>query len=334
MKSNSSRSLFLLLLCISLNVLAGCVTVEMSDASLLSEPTVIVLNQQPTSTSMEATAQPTASVNQVIPPTSVGSFEEEVEDTNSSKFASERRVVSGDSYLSNFYERPFTSQTMDYLPAVDIQYGYISTDNNYFIYTIVLAGVDTNTHTLLGSYGVEMDIDADGRGDYSIWVKDPVSTSWTSENVRIFKDTNNDVGGKDKYTSDAPSFGDGYDLEIPNTSEKAVFARILPDNSSAVQIAVSQGMVENPSEFLWGLWADNGIQDPRQFDYDDHYTYKDAGSPIVGNRYYPLRVVHSCDNTCRRPYGFSPDHRIPNMCWSGGAVLPTSTASILPTPTH
>ncbi|MHB8807921.1 MAG: hypothetical protein ACYC59_10125 [Anaerolineaceae bacterium] len=325
------KKVLLLVIGMCLLALPACITVEMNGTESASNPTAVVLNGDGQVQSANATQEPTADGR--VLPTDPEYIEGEVEDTDSSKFASEKRVVSGDSYRSNFFERPFTSETMEYLPAIDIQYGYISSDDNFFIYTIVLASVDYTTNTLVGSYGVEMDIDADGRGEYSIWVKDPVSTTWTSENVRIFKDTNGDVGGKDKYTSDAPSSGDGYDQELPNTNAEAAFARVVPDYPTIVQIAVHRALVENPTEFLWGVWADNGLQNPGQFDYDDHYTYKDAGSPISGNQYYPLAAVHSCDNTCRRSYGFYPGYRIPNMCWSGGPVLtPTPGLTIIKFP--
>ena len=221
------KKVLLLVIGICLFALPACITVEMNGTESASNPTAVVLNGDGQVQSANATQEPTADGR--VLPTDPEYIEGEVEDTDSSKFASEKRVVSGDSYRSNFFERPFTSETMEYLPAIDIQYGYISSDDNFFIYTIVLASVDYTTNTLVGSYGVEMDIDADGRGEYSIWVKDPVSTTWTSENVRIFKDTNGDVGGKDKYTSDAPSSGDGYDQELPNTNAEAAFARVVPD---------------------------------------------------------------------------------------------------------
>ncbi len=323
------KNVLLLNIMICLLALSACVTIEMNGSGSDSKPTAVVLNGE----DQTADATQESTVDGRVLPTDPQYIEGEVEDTNSSKFASEKRVVSGDSYLSNFFERPFTRESMEYLPNVDIQYGYISSDDNFFIYTIVLAGVDPTTNALVGSYGVEMDIDADGRGDYSVWVKDPVSTTWTSENVRIFKDSNGDVGGKDKYISDAPSSGNGYDQELPNTNAETAFARVVPDYPAIVQIAVHRALVENPVEFLWGVWADNGLQNPGQFDYDDHYTYKDAGSPISGNQYYPLDAVHSCDNTCRRSYGFYPGYRIPNMCWSGGPVLtPTPGFYILKYP--
>ena len=300
----------------SMAALPACITIEMNGSDEQMEPTAIVLSVQEQVT--DETPEPTQDTR--ILPSDPEYIEGEVEDVNSSKFASEKRVVAGDSYLSNFFERPFTAETMEYLPDIDIQYGYISSDENFFIYTIVLAGVNMQTNTLVGNYGVEMDIDADGRGDYSFWIQNPTSTEWTAENVRIFNDTNSDVGGTDKYTSDT-SHGNGYDLELANTNAEAAFARVLPDYPAIVQIAVHRRLVEEPEEFLWGVWADNGLQNPGLFDYDDHYTYEQAGSPISGNVNYPLAQVHSCDNTCRRPYGFYPGYRIPNMCWSGGPDL-------------
>ena len=313
MKRKILKKIFSICIGLFLLTFSACITIEMSGSS---EPTEVQLNNGET---VSSTLTPT--LDSRVLPSEPKYIEGEIEDANSSKSASDKRVLSGDSYLANFYERPFTSQVMEYQPNIDIQYGYISSDENFYIFTIVLTGVDPTTGTLVGSYGVEMDIDADGRGEYSIWVKDPVSTSWTAENVQIFKDNNGDVGGKDKNTSDAPSSGDGYELEIPNTNAEAAFARILPDYPAIVQIAVHRALVENPVEFLWGVWADAGLQNPGLIDYDDHFTYKDAGSPISGNQYYPLKAVYSCDNTCRRPYGFYPDYRISNMCWSGGPVL-------------
>lgn len=304
------------LLFISMAMLPACVTIDMGDSGVKKEPTVVILAND--AQTMD-TPQPTLDTR--VLPSDPEYIEGEVEDVNSSRSAGDKRVLSGDSYLANFFERPFTADEMRYLPEVDIQYGYISSDDNYYIFTIVLSGVNRDSKTLVGNYGVELDIDVDGRGDYSIWVKDPVVSAWTSENVRVFRDSNNDIGGKDAYTSDAPSQGDGYDQELPNTNVEAAFARIVPDYPAIVQIAVHKKMVDYPLEFLWGVWADAGLQDPRQFDYDDRYTYRQAGSPIYGNKYYPLATVHSCDNTCRRPYGFYPTYRIPNMCWSGGPAL-------------
>jgi hypothetical protein len=245
------------------------------------------------------------------------SIEGSVEDADSSKHASEKRVLSGDSYRANFFERPFTATSMNYLPDVDILNGFISTDSEYLYFIIELAGSNPNGG-LQASYGMELDTDKDGRGNYSIWALNPVGTNWSTNAVTILYDSNHTVGGKDANIADSSIYlGDGYETTIPNNGVKQAWVRISPTSASTVQIAVPRSIIGNPAEFLWGVWADNGLKNPNLFDYDDHYTYKDAGSPISGNQYYPLKLVPAIDNTCRRPYGFSPGYRISNMCWSG-----------------
>jgi hypothetical protein len=256
------------------------------------------------------------------------SIEGQVEDADSSKHASEKRVLSGDSYKANFFERPFTATSMNYLPDVDIRNGYISTDGEYLYFIIELAGSNPNGG-LQASYGVELDTDKDGRGNYSVWALNPVGTTWSTNAVTILKDNNRTVGGKDAYIADSSIYlGDGYETIIPNNGAKQAWVRISPTTASTVQIAVPRIIIGSPKEFLWGVWADNGPRNPNLFDYDDHYTYKDAGSPISGNQYYPLQQVAAIDNTCRRPYGFGPGYRIPNMCWSGAV---TSATPFVPT---
>jgi len=257
------------------------------------------------------------------------SIEGSIEDANSSKHASEKRVLSGDSYKANFFERPFVANSMDYLPDVDILNGYISTDSQFLYFIIELAGTNQETGSMAASYGVELDTDKDGRGDYSIWTLNPVGTNWANNNVTLLRDGNHTVGGKDPYIADGTIYlGDGYETILPNTGPEQAWARISPTSTATVQIAIPRNVIGNPSEFLWGVWADNGPKNPNLFDYDDHFTYKDAGSPISGNQYYPLKQVAAIDNTCRRPYGFWPGYRIPNMCWSGAV---TTATPIIPT---
>jgi hypothetical protein len=256
-----------------------------------------------------------------------------VPDTDSSKFASEKRVVSGDSYQGNFFERPFTAQSMDYLPDVDIINGYISSDPNYYYFTIELHGVNTQTGVMVASYGVELDTDKDGRGDYSVWALNPTSTTWATNDVTVRQDRNGDVGGKDANIADPTiSFGDGYETILPNDGAQQSWARIDPNSPNIVEIAVNRSMIGSPMEFLWGVWADNGPKNPGMFDYDDHISYHDAGSPISGNQYYPLKKVAAIDNTCRRTYGFSVSYRIANMCFSAPPPSPTGVPGPTPIP--
>ena len=312
---------------ITFNLLLSACSVTIDLGSAKTAPTQFTLPTAIDVSAGQAAPQP----NQQQPSTGIQvtanvpggplSIEGSIEDANSSKHASEKRVLSGDSYRSNFYERPFTATSMDFLPDVDILYGYISTDPQYLYFVIQLAGTNKDTGTMVADYGVELDTDKNGRGDYSIWARNPTDINWTTNNVTILHDANRTVGGKDPNIADDPIFlGDGYETVIPNTGPEQAWVRVSLTDDKIVQIAVPRSIIGNPSEFLWGVWADNGPKNPNLFDYDDHFTYKDAGSPISGNQYYPLKQVAAIDNTCRRPYGFNPGYRIPNMCWSATPV--------------
>lgn len=324
MKIRFGKSPFLMIILFTLPlIVAGCNITITTGSEPQKMPTAInvtTVNQAPAAPASTQTLNP----NMPGEPMTV---EEQIPDTDSSKFASEKRVVSGDSYKANFFERPFTATAMDYLPDVDIINGYISSDEKFFYFTIELTGTNKENGGMTASYGVELDTDKDGRGNYSIWALNPAGTTWTINNVTVLKDNNHSVGGKDAYIADTSLFlGDGYETLIPNNGAEAAWVRVNLAQSTMVQIAVHRNLIGNPSEFLWGVWADNGPKNPNLFDYDDHFTYQDAGSPISGNQYYPLKQVPAIDNTCRRTYGFSVSYRIPNMCWSGGA--PASTQNV------
>jgi hypothetical protein len=97
--------------------------------------------------------------------------------------------------------------------------------------------------------------------------------------------------------------------------DKAAFARLDPDDPISVQIAVSRNLLEDPAEFLWGAWADNGLKNAAMFDYNDTMKPSEAGSPINTDEDYPLNALYNLDNTCRLPYGFNQiGVFIPGMC--------------------
>ena len=65
---------------------------------------------------------------------------------------------------------------------------------------------------LPGQYGVELDLDRDGRGEWLIRVAAPGSTDWSRQGVQAWTETNGDVGGVAIMTADSkPRGGDGYD---------------------------------------------------------------------------------------------------------------------------
>jgi hypothetical protein len=110
--------------------------------------------------------------------------------------------------------------------------------------------------------------------------------------------------------------GDGYETSVDLGGDKAAYARISPEDPSAVQISVSKALMDNPESFLWGAWADKDIKDPSRFDYNDAFGPGEAGSPIKPSLDYPVKALHSMDNTCRLPFGAITATGIPGMCKS------------------
>ncbi len=323
---NQSNILKAASLLLALFFTAGCITITTGEASQPAAQQQVVINPTAvlvttvTPLELPPTQEPTMTPDPRIFPGEPQSVEGEVKDADTGGVAAQKRAISGDSYLDNFYERPFTQTSMEYLPDIDILGGVISSDTQFFYFTIVLTGTNAQTNTLIADYGVELDTDTDGRGEYSVWVSAPSSKTWSTDGVRVLRDGNGDIGGKNVYESDAPYQTTGYESTVDNTGLKAAWARLHPENDATVQIAVHRDLVGNPVEMLWGLWADNGLKNPGLFDYNDTYTLSQAGSPYSNYPQYPVKVVHSCDNTCRQPWGFNPTYRIPNICWSGGPV--------------
>lgn len=99
---------------------------------------------------------------------------------------------------------------MEYRAYLDITRAEISSSGAWFYVTINLEGTapaDASPH-----YGVEIDSDKDGRGDWLIYAASPHSSDWTAVGVRARRDSNNDVGGERPLRSEnPPASGDGYD---------------------------------------------------------------------------------------------------------------------------
>lgn len=247
-------------------------------------------------------------------PTDVPEPYQTLEDSDSSLRADENRVLSGDNFLNNLYERPFTAYEMEYQPDLDIYTVDFAYDDSYYYFTINLNGKNVDEWLLTGRYGIEFDRTLTGRGDLLVLVENP-RKEWSLNNVLVFVDVNADVGGPTPIIADEGFKGDGYDLKIDLTGKLAAFARLSPDNDQAVQIAVSQELLEYPDEFLWGAWAGKELIRPVLFDHNDAFGQSEAGSPYSDDEDYPIKALFNIDNTCRLPYGFSRmSSGIPGMC--------------------
>lgn len=277
-------------------------------------------NNQVTSTPDTTPATATLILQPIMP----SEMERTLEDTNSSYSAAKKRATAGDNILNNLFERPFNKEML-YQPDVDILKVSIAQDDNFYFFTISLKGADAASGLLTANYGIEFDLSKNGRGDMLILVQD-MQKEWSSENVFAYRDADGDVGGPKPVIADANYDGNGFEEKLVFSSDKTAYARLSPDDPFSIQIAVSRGLLGNTDEFLWGGWADNGVNNLAFFDYNDHFGPGVAGSPLTG-KYYPLKSLYSLDNTCRMAFGFSPSESIPGMCLSssrggGNCVCP------------
>jgi len=229
----------------------------------------------------------------------------------------------GDEYLFNLYERPFNAKMMDiFFPDLDIRKAELGHETTWMMVTISLYGLDTTTQTLSAIYRLELDLDLDGRGDWLFEARPPFQTEWSVEGVRVWQDTDNDVGGTTPCYADPPQIENSYDLLVfdqgyQNPDPDLAWARFRPGTPPAIQIAFKYALIERDNRFMWGVWADRGVDQPQWYDYHDHFTQEEAGSPYRTSRYYPIQLIAEVDNTCRWTYGFDPTGNEPCLCASG-----------------
>lgn len=237
-------------------------------------------------------------------------------DVESSGTGAEGRVPYGDSYDISLLERPFL-QDMTYIPDLDIAFFNISQDDDFYYVSIRLVGDDPNNPIGI-HYAVELDLNRDGFGDFIIWATPSYSSDWTADNVKVFADLNKDTAGLSAAKSDAPISSDGYETLIQDTGQgigddpDLVWVRIASDVSGIVQFAFKRSLAGDA--FMYGVVADAGLSDVSLYDYVDRFTEAEAGSPVRDRKAYPLKNLHSLDNTCRQAVGFSSTGFEPKIC--------------------
>jgi hypothetical protein len=186
---------------------------------------------------------------------------------------------------------------------------------------------------LLGDYGVELDLNSDGRGD-KLLMASRSGAAWSTDSVRVWTDANHDVGSVIPVQPDAPANTDGYETLVfdsgVGTDPDAAWARVSPADPNIIQIAFKRALVNNNGHFLWGAWAmSDSMLNPAWFDYNDHFTVDQAGSPLIEmTQIYPIKSLAQIDNTCRWGFGFVPTGNEPGVCPLPVTPTPTRPGSI------
>jgi hypothetical protein len=192
-------------------------------------------------------------------------------------------------------------------------------DDTWGYATITLSGNDANGK-LPGKYGVELDLNKDGHGEWLILASSPSSTDWTTKGVQAWNDANGDVGGSAALAADKTlSTGDGYEKLVfdqgKGSNPDDAWVRLSADDPKTITIAFKLAMLGGAKSFALGGWAGaNDSLNPALFDFNDHMTHAQAGSPLPTYSVYPLKQLAEIDNTCRLAIGFAATSKVPGLC--------------------
>jgi hypothetical protein len=281
------------------------------------------------------TPQPTATIeHKTRPEEAPAGNQSSMTDPSSANTAGELRTNAGEFFVQNLYERPFNGNPMDtYYPDLDINRAVLNKSGNWYYLTIQLTG-SSPEGDMRGNYGLEVDLDLDGRGDVLIMGGQPGS-KWSTDNVHVWQDTNNDVGDNIILQSDPPQSGNGYDRVVFDNGvgddPDLAWVRRSPGDPNSVQLAFKPTAINNDAEFIWGAWTDMALMKAEWYDYNDHFTLDEAGSPLTEqSSYYPVKALAQIDNTCRWSYGFTLEGDEPGIC----AIPKTATPTVTFTPTQ
>ena len=319
--------IFIMLACnmpgVAINLGTDSVTATVTETSTVPALPVASATQADAATATVAPSPtpelptPTIAVSHSpVPSTSVKPGKLIINDTVSVDTAAEKRAPYGDSYQVNRFERPFT-QDMTYVSDLDIVSFNLAYDEKFYYVSIELVGTDPNNKLGI-NYGVELDTNADGFGDKIIIAHPPYNVDWSTDNVQIVEDTNRDTGGLSAEKSDAPLPGDGYDTVIFDGGRGAdddpdlAWVRVNAGNKATVQFAFKKSF--SGAKFMYGVIADGGLKNVGKMDYVDRFTEEQAGSPIRGDKYYPLKALYAVDNVCREAFGFPGTKQEPQRC--------------------
>ncbi len=279
---------------------------------------------QPTDTQRPT---PTYTIVHLMTPVDTSGATRYITDISTKEYAAQKKAIGGDDYSNNRYERPFTAPDMVYLPDVDLTRVEMRIQSPWVYITFTYAGPRPEG---IGQtmYGAEFDTNKDGRGEYLVWGASPPSGTWTTNGVEVWKDTNFDVGGPTPQVSNAPwTLGDGYDKNLVASGVGAdpdlAWIRQI-EGGAKVQLAFKYSAIGDATQFLWNGLADAGVRNPKWFDYNDHFTQAEAGSPYpVQTSLYPLKALYALDNTCRDAYGFTPTGLEAGLCEYYGSISGT-----------
>lgn len=276
----------------------------------------------PTATPVDiaATVEPEI-VHVMWPGSPLGNLNQTVHDQVDDITAPQKQAFGGDDFKNGKYERPFDKE-MNYLPYADIVTVQLNRADPLWVYaTIRVNGPLTEESAKNVHFLVEIDKDLDSRGDLLILTGLPKTKEWSTESVKVLTNPDINVGGTvvvkpDPSLSEGSGYyetvfdnGKGYDPDL-------AMSRLSKNDQNTILIAFKNTLIDGEKgKFIWLPWTDTGMLDFSLFEFNDHFTFEQAGYPLKEDKQnYPLKALWGVDNTCRLPSGFTPGGYMPGMC--------------------
>lgn len=219
-------------------------------------------------------------------------------------------VISGCDYWNReWLERPADSVTGTYDPALDILWAQAGKVEPWVFLRMKFH--DLSNHKPGYTAGFEIDTDLDSRGEVLLMAANPTSTTWTTDGVKVWQDSNSDVGGAKPFSYDQNS-GDGYETNIFDAGvgkdPDLAWVRLSPKEPNIIEFAIKSSLLPNPKEFGWWAWAGLDKLTAASFEPVDRDTDNETWN---------------LDNTCSWIWGTKPKPgQLANLC---SVVEPTAT---------
>jgi hypothetical protein len=229
-----------------------------------------------------------------------------------------------DAWFINQYERPFTSGDMVYLPYIDIVEVGIKKTKEWTLFEITAAAPSELEQVYIS---VEVDLDLDNRSDLLILTRAVEEEAWNDLQITILTDQDNDAGGyKPRLAEPYHPSWTGFDEPLGEDLSQAVFVRRSPNEDNVYQIAVSNRFLDS-DQFAWRAWLEGEIFHPGWYDYNDRYSFEEAGSPYTYSEVFPIQEISAMDNTCVHLFGAVLSQASPGYC---GTVIESESNLQIP----
>jgi hypothetical protein len=321
------RALNLFLVMVITITLAGCnmpVTNQAVNATPEPVQAIPTVSQEPSQTPKppEPTITPVPEIVHVMWPGSpLGNINQTVHDQVDDTTAPQKQAFGGDDFKNGKYERPF-DKDMNYLPFADIETIQLNRADPLWIYvSLKVMGALSSEGAKDTQFLVEIDKDLDSRGDILILTGIPKGKDWSTESVKVLANPDINVGGTVVVKPD-PGLSEGrgyYEVLFDNgkgDDPDLAMSKFSRNDPNMVIIAFKNTLVGGEKgKFIWLPWTDTGMLDPSLYEYNDHFTFEQAGYPLKEDaQNYPLKALWGVDNTCRMPSGFTPNGTMPGLC--------------------